>query len=211
MGRTVVVDLGGVVLRWDPPSLVAEAWPDLAPDRAAATALVGQVFQGAAPGSDWAEYDRGALDPAALVARVSARTRLAPERVQALLDAVPAHLRLLPATGHLLDRLRAAGLRLVYLSNMPAPYADQLDGLPQFRTWFDGGVFSARVGYLKPEPEIFAVAQRQLGLDPAQVLLLDDRPDNVAQALRLGWSGAVFVDAESAAADLTARGWLPPG
>jgi putative hydrolase of the HAD superfamily len=205
----VAVDLGGVLLRWDPPALIAQAWPDLAPDRSAARDLVPQVFQGSLPGGDWAEYDRGTFDPATLIARMSARTGLPPERVQLLLDTIPQHLTLQPATGRLLDRLRAAGLRLVYLSNMPARYADWLDGLPEFRNWFDGGVYSARVGHVKPEPEIFALAERQLALDPAFTLLLDDRPDNVAEAVRHGWSGQVFVDADSAAADLVALGWLP--
>lgn len=208
MTRTVVVDLGGVLVRWDPPALIAQAWPDLAPDRSAALDLVPQVFQGSLPGGDWAEYDRGALGPAALIARMSARTGLPAERVRALLDTVPQHLTLQPATGRLLDRMLAAGLRLVYLSNMPARYADLLDELPEFRTWFDGGVYSGRVGHVKPEPEIFALAERQLGLRPARTLLLDDRPDNVAEAVRHGWSGQVFVDAEHAAAELTALGWL---
>ena len=208
MNRTVAVDLGGVLLRWDPPELVTQAWPDLAPDRSAALDLVAQVFQDLMPGGDWAEFDRGALDPAALVVRLSARTGLPSARVQALLDAIPAHLAIRPDTVRLLELLQENGLRLVYLSNMPLPYADWLDRREDFRSWFDGGVFSARVGHVKPEPEIFAVAERQLGLEPASTLLLDDRAVNVAQAVRHGWSGAVFVDADSAAADLTARGWL---
>lgn len=209
MTRTVVVDLGGVLLRWDPPTLISTAWPDLAPDRESALGLVAQVFQTPAPGSDWADFDRGLLAPAALVARMSARTGLPSARVEALLGAVPAHLAVRPATGQLLDRLRTAGLRLVYLSNMPAPYADRLDDLPEFRTWFDGGVYSGRVGHAKPEPEIYALAERRLDLDPARTLLLDDREENVAMAVRRGWSGQVFVDAAAAAEDLTALGWLP--
>jgi putative hydrolase of the HAD superfamily len=169
---------------------------------------VDQVFQGSLPGGDWAEYDRGALDPVTLVARISARTGLPERRVHDLLDAVPAHLSVQPATARLLDRVRATGLRMVYLSNMPARYADWLDGQPQFRAWFEDGVFSARVGYVKPEPEIFALAQVRLGLDPAHTLMLDDRADNVAEALRHGWSGLVFADAADAAVRLTALGWL---
>jgi putative hydrolase of the HAD superfamily len=209
MPRTVVIDLGGVLLRWDPPALISSAWPDLAPDRFAADALVRQVFQGSAPGGDWADFDRGLLGPSALVARMSARTGLPATRVQALLDAIPAHLAVQPATGRLLDRMRGAGLRLVYLSNMPAPFADRLDLLPDFRGWFDDGVFSARVGHVKPEPEIFALAEQRLGLDPGRTLLLDDRPENVAAAVDRGWAGQAFVAAEDAEVALTALGWLP--
>lgn len=209
MSRTVVVDLGGVLLRWDPPTLVGQAWPDLATDRCTAVELAAQVFQTCVPGGDWSEFDRGAIDPATLIARLSARIGLPTARVQALLDVVPAHLCFLPATVGLLNRLRRNGLRLVFLSNMPLPYADWLDGLEQFRSCFDAGVFSGRVGLVKPEPEIYSLAEQRLDLDPASTLLLDDRPDNIAQALRHGWSGAVFTDADRAVGDLIACGWLP--
>jgi len=208
MTRTVVVDLGGVLLRWDPATLIAGTWPDLAAGPQAVAELIAGVFQGGRPGADWLEYDRGALEPAALVERIRVRTGLPAGRLHELLDAIPGHLAVQPATAALLDRLQAEGVRLVYLSNMPARYADWLEGLPQFRRWFDGGVFSARVGHLKPEPQIYALAERRLGLVPERTLMLDDRADNVAAALRRGWSAAVFVDAASAAADLTARGWL---
>jgi putative hydrolase of the HAD superfamily len=208
MSRTVVVDLGGVLLRWDPPALLGQVWPDLVPDRSTAVALASQVFQTFVPGGDWSEFDRGTIDPATLAARMSARVGLPAARVRTLLDVIPAHLCFLPDTVSLLNRLRRNGLRLVYLSNMPLPYADWLDGLEQFRSCFDDGVFSARVGLVKPEPEIFGLAEQRLGLDPASTMLLDDRPDNVAQALRHGWSGSVFTDSETAAADLTSRGWL---
>ena len=209
MSRTVVVDLGGVLLRWDPPALLAEVWPELVPDRSTALTLAARLFlDAAAGGGEWADFDRGVLGPDLLVARLSARLGLPPGRLRDLLDAVPGHLSVQPDTAHLLDRLQADGVRLVYLSNMPAPYADQLEVSPQFRSWFDGGVFSARVGHLKPEPRMYVEARRRLGLDPARTLLLDDRADNVAEAVRHGWSGAVFMDAGTAAAELAAGGWL---
>lgn len=209
MSRTVAVDLGGVLLRWDPPTLLAEVWPDLAPDRTAALALVARLFHDAAAGGgEWAEFDRGVLGPDRLATRLSVRLGLPPGRVHDLLDAIPGHLTVQPETGRLLDLLQASGVRLVYLSNMPAPFADQLEALPQFRSWFDGGVFSSRVGCLKPEPRMYREAQRRLKLAPDRTLLLDDRSDNVAEAVRHGWSGTVFVDAGTAAERLACTGWL---
>lgn len=207
--RTVVFDLGGVMLRWQPEELAHQALPDHAPDPATAATLAARLFQDFTPGGDWAEFDRGVLDLATLVDRMSARTGLATSAVHALLDAVPSHLQPQRPSVALLERLRAAGHRLVYLSNMPAPYADRLDGDPGFRGWFEAGVFSSRVGCVKPEPRIFEVAQRRLGLDPSRTLLVDDRPANLAQARRHGWSGVHFRDAEQCAGELADLGWLP--
>jgi putative hydrolase of the HAD superfamily len=206
--RTLVVDLGGVVLRWEPVALVADALPDLARQAGGADPLAARLFQDFVPGSDWAEYDRGALDEAALAARMSARTGVPLARVQALLDAVPAHLTFLAPTVRLLERLRDNGSRLVYLSNMPLRYAAWLDTQERFAGWFSDGVFSARVGHVKPEPEIFTVAQQRLSLDPAGTLLIDDRAVNLDQAARHGWSTLLFTGADDAAHRLADLGWL---
>ncbi len=207
-GRTLVMDLGGVVLRWEPSALVAQALPDLAAEAGGIEPLAARLFQDFAPDGDWAQFDRGTVDAAGLAARMSQRTGLPLSRLRALVDAVPAQLTLLPGARQLLHRLRAAGLRVVYLSNMPLAYADGLEARAEFRTWFDGGVFSSRVGHVKPEPEIFAIAGERLGLDPARTLMVDDRAENLVEARRHGWSTVLFVDPERAVTELVALGWL---
>lgn len=206
--RTLVCDLGGVLVHWDPGLLLQQAVPGLT--ESALAALAAAVFQGFAPDSDWAQFDRGTVDGPELATRIAARTGLDPGTVAAVVDAIADHLHLIPATARLLERVRAAGHRLVYLSNMPTPYADMLERDPRFRGLFDGGVFSCRVGHVKPEPEIFAAAGRLLALDPAHTVLMDDRPDNLDQARRWGWGTLHFIDPQDAGLRLLAGGWLPP-
>ncbi|HET9655805.1 MAG TPA: HAD family phosphatase [Kineosporiaceae bacterium] len=206
--RTLVVDLGGVVLRWDPVALVAQALPELAAAHGGAPALAGLLFQDFAADGDWSQFDRGVIGEPELAARMSARTGISLTAAHALLDAVPGHLAFLEPTGLLLDRLHGNGLRLVYLSNMPLRYAAWLETQDRFRGWFVDGVFSARVGHVKPEPEIFDLAQQRLGLDPAATLLIDDRAVNLGQAARHGWSTLLFTGAPQATARLAEMGWL---
>jgi putative hydrolase of the HAD superfamily len=225
---TVVCDLGGVVLRWDPLALVREALalaapeslppesmppgflpPGFLPGAATAEALAPLLFQDFTPDSDWSAFDRGVLDLDALVVRITDRTRLGPDLVRAVLDAIPAHLQFVPGTVALLGRLREAGHRVVYLSNMPTPFADRLDADPRFGSWFDGGVFSCRVRSVKPEPRIYQVAEQRLRLDDRhRVLMIDDRPVNLVQARARGWSGLTFRDPDDCAAQLRAAAWL---
>jgi putative hydrolase of the HAD superfamily len=171
--------------------------------------LADRLFEGFGPDSDWSQFDRGTLDASGLVTRMAARTGLSTADVQALVDAVPAHLAVRPDTVDLIQRLRAGGQRCVYLSNMPAPVADTLESAGDLTTWFDGGVFSCRIGRVKPEPEIFATAQRLLGLEPSRTTLVDDRAENVETARRVGWRAVLFTGADEVEEALAAERTQP--
>jgi putative hydrolase of the HAD superfamily len=198
----VIFDLGGVLLRWQPVELLQQVLPGCAPDAAVATALAARLFQSFEPGSDWAEFDRGALGVPALVQRLSMRLSIPADAVQRLVDAVPAHLVLLPDTVTLLRRLQAAGERLLYLSNMPAPFIGPVRARLQAIDLFEDGVFSADVGLVKPEPAIFGLASQRFGLAPEACRFLDDNAVNVAAARSLGWPAWQFHDAAQAGAAL---------
>ncbi len=203
----VVFDFGGVLFRWQPAQLLRELLPLRAPDDATAAQLMAQIFQ--SYGGDWAEFDRGALEPPALLERIAARTGLAVAEVQRVVDAVPHALQPLPETVALLERLHAAGHTLFYLSNMPRPYADFLLATHGFLGRFQDGVFSGRVGHNKPEREIFEIASARFGRMPGELLFIDDHAPNVAAAQALGWQGFVFEGAGPAAAEFSRRGLLP--
>ncbi len=73
-------------------------------------------------------------------------------------------------------------------------------------TYFSGVVESARVGVRKPDPQIFTLAIRQLGLAPAEVAVIGDSYKNDIQpANRLGcvsvWLKNVGWDNDDAAAN----------
>lgn len=206
--RTVVFDLGGVLLRWQPDLLIRHVLSGRNGQGPPAEVVLAKIFEDFSMTSDWAQFDRGRYDIEGLVERVSCRAELEPELVRGILDAVPAHMRMNPDTVALLRQVRAVGHRIVYLSNMPTPFADLLEQDPDFGALFDGGVFSCRVGAIKPEPEIFRIARQRLDLDPSSIVLIDDRRDNLAQAEALGWPGLQFVDAHQCAADLSRLGWL---
>jgi HAD superfamily hydrolase (TIGR01509 family) len=51
---------------------------------------------------------------------------------------------------------------------------------------FDAVVISGEVGMRKPEPEIFRYACERLDLAPAECVMVDDLPHNVAGAVAVG-------------------------
>lgn len=204
-------DLGGVFLEWSPPEVVRRWFPERAPDDASAREFAHLLFEDFVLGSPWSEFDRGTMPEAELVQRLAARGGVPAERVASMVAGIPASLHRKPATLALSRRLRAAGHRVVFLSNMPATFADDLDADADFTSAFDEGLYSARMGLVKPEPAIFDEAARRFGLpaDGQRVVYLDDRPVNLVEPARLGWTCLEFVDAARAEKDLVALGLLP--
>jgi putative hydrolase of the HAD superfamily len=153
-------------------------------------------------------YDAGSLQPDAYWNKVAARP-LPPDKISALIEidsrswSHPS-----PRIPQWARDLRAAGLRTAILSNMPVTVRDYIlrcDWLPEF----DALTFSCQVGVCKPEPEIYQDCLVQLGVQPSEVLFLDDREPNVRAAEALGLHAIVFRDASSAAQEMERRFSIP--
>ena len=52
---------------------------------------------------------------------------------------------------------------------------------------FDGYIFSFEHGAMKPDAQLYEVVERQSGRRAAELLYLDDRPENVAAGAARGW------------------------
>ncbi len=124
------------------------------------------------------------------------------------IEAIPDHLQTKTDTAALLPRLQVQGHRLVYLSNMPAPYSQILLEQRAFFSYFEDGIFSGHVGQIKPEHPIFALAETQFDLTPSQTVLIDDNAHNIATAQARGWQTIRFLDAAQCERELQASGWL---
>lgn len=192
----VIFDFGGVVFRWRPAVLLAQCLPAHTGTPDALERMVSGFFQNY--GGDWGEFDRGTLEPQELAARIARRLGLSVEEAVAVIDAVPAELQAMEPSVALMRRIKDAGHRLFYLSNMPLPYAAHLESSHSFFDWFDGGVFSSRVHLIKPDPAIFRHALEVFGSTPQEAVFLDDHRVNVETARGLGIRTVHFADAAQA-------------
>jgi FMN phosphatase YigB (HAD superfamily) len=97
-----------------------------------------------------------------------------------------------PAVGPMLERL-AGNCRLAVISNWPlAPSIDRFLEASGWRRHLAAVVVSQRVGFVKPRPEIFEAAARELGLvsGPAILHVGDDLGADVVGAQAVGWRAA---------------------
>jgi putative hydrolase of the HAD superfamily len=203
----VVFDFGGVLFDWRPHEFLTRLLPELTPTPQAARALAAAFFEGY--GGDWAAFDRGTVEPEALAHRIARRTGLAVQDARKVIHGVPRELLPVAGTVALLRRLHAAGHALYFLSNMPEMYARHLEASHDFLSLFRGGVFSARVKLIKPEPEIFAHALAVFGIDAEQTLFIDDMAYNAEAARAAGWQAVHFQNPAQCERELVRHGLLP--
>jgi len=199
----VVFDFGGVVFRWQPASFLARVWPhriETLEQGAQAAAVFFQNY-----GGDWGLFDQGLIGADEVVQRISARTGWSSDEVQTVVRAVPDELMPISGTVALIHDLKAAGHTLHFLSNMPEPYADHLSSAYPLGEWFESGLFSGRIKQIKPNAEIFAMAEQHFGARPEELLFIDDHPANVDAALARDWQSFLFTDPASARHELVSR------
>jgi putative hydrolase of the HAD superfamily len=67
---------------------------------------------------------------------------------------------------------------------------------------FDAVVISAEVGLHKPQPEIYLLASKRLGVEPERCMFIDDLRENCAGAQAVGMTAILHRDAAATVARL---------
>jgi putative hydrolase of the HAD superfamily len=91
--------------------------------------------------------------------------------------------------------------QLALLSNAPEPLARAIDHCFWSRH-FDHRYYSCRLAAAKPDPQAFQIVLHDLGVQPGEVLFIDDRADNTLTARDLGMHTITFASASALDRDL---------
>jgi putative hydrolase of the HAD superfamily len=97
-----------------------------------------------------------------------------------------------PGTVQLLAELHAGGTRVALLSNAGFDFSDPFRHSPM-AAYFEAMFVSAELGLIKPDPEIYRVTARELGIALEQMVFIDNKKINVDAATALGVTGHVFT------------------
>ena len=197
---TVIFDLGGVLIRWDPRLLYAKLF-----DRATEM----ESFLSDVCTTDWNEKQdagRSFADGAAeLIARHPDKEHLIrafgdrfDEMIPGALDDVVTILR----------DLKERGVPLFALTNWSSEtFPSQRQRFP-FLALFDGIVVSGDEGLIKPDERLFRRLLSRYGIDTAAAVFVDDDPGNARAATQLGIHGIHFRGAAALRDELRALGLL---
>lgn len=135
--------------------------------------------------SFWVDYDRGtrSMDD---VARCLAEYRESDfETARNNMAQAILYQEEIPATKALIADLKAAGYRLIVLSNMSKEYIEYLREKPVY-SYFEGEIISCETATVKPESEIYSTLLQRYELEASQTLFIDDRRENVDAAAEQG-------------------------
>ena len=200
---TVVFDLGGVLVEWDPKLLYRSL---LGSDEEVEAFLEEVDFAG------WNHrQDAGERTWAEAVSELAAQhphhEHLAaayPERFPETL-AGPIH-----GTVDVLDELHAAGVRLLALTNWSAELFPHARERFPFLDRFEAIVVSGEERLAKPDPALYRVLLERHGVDAGRAVFVDDREVNVEVARSEGMVGLLFTDPGTLRAELVRLGLLEP-
>lgn len=197
---TVIFDLGGVLLDWNPRHLYRQLFADEA---------AMEEFLAAVCTSEWNRLQDAGRACAEGCALLKAEH---PDKAE-LIDAYYArHLDMIagPIQGSvaILAELRQRGTPLYFLSNYAAETYPLALEKYDFLSWFKGGIVSAHIGTLKPEPEIYQLLLDRFAIDPACAVFIDDIAANAEAARPFGIHPIHFTGVEALRAELVGLGLL---
>jgi 2-haloacid dehalogenase len=198
---TVIFDLGGVLLDWNPRHLYHQLF---AGDEAAMEDFLATVCNSA-----WNRHQ----DAGRLVAEGCALLKAEHPDKAHLIDAYYArHLDMIAGpidgTVEILAELRERGTKLYFLSNYSAETYPLALGKFEFLSWFAGGVVSGEHGVIKPDPAIYRLLIERCAIDPHRAVFIDDVAANAEAARAFGIRGIHFTSPDILKVELTQLGLL---
>ena len=185
MYKNIIFDFGGVVVQFNPKDFLMDHFMNKRAEE-----IVYELTFGS---QEWQDLDRGTItreEGNAAMLENAARVNRVFE-VQTVIDEWPTILRTKESTVHTMQKLKAAGYRLYYLTNIPADIMDEL----RQREWFslfDGGVASCEVHLCKPEPAIYTTLMQTCNLAYDESIFIDDNKVNAQAAYNLGITGILY-------------------
>ena len=174
----IVFDVGNVLVHFDPRVI------------AAGFGFSEALYRGVFESGLWLWMDSGLMTVGQLADLMCAAAHTDSRedylKVADLLENFVEHER--PLTGSLLlPELGQAGKKLYYLTNYSTPQFERTMARFPFFRYFDGGVISGREHIMKPMPRIYELLCERYGFRPQDALFIDDNPDNIAAARKLGF------------------------
>lgn len=199
MIKNIVLDVGRVLVAWQPKELMKElGFSDETIDILAEALFTSGI---------WNETDRGVLSDEAFLDLAVSK---APEYKQEILlfwNNIERAIWQFPYVREWIGAMKKAGFRVYILSNYGSwTYEKTRENALNFLKYVDGAIFSYEVKQIKPDAEIFHSLFEKYNLQAAESVFLDDLAANIEGAKAVGMHGIVFTGLEEALAELEKLG-----
>lgn len=197
MQRNIIFDFGNVLVQWHPELVYGQYFGD----EARAWWFLRHVAD-----LDWRQRIDAGESQDACVAELQARYPDYREAIALYRDRWREMLTdEVPGMRQLIGDLKSQGYELYGLTNW------SMETFPEAREHFtilqliDRYVVSGQERLVKPDERLFRVLLDRYGLKAEECTFVDDNPDNVAAACRMGMEGIVFTGADDLRIKLNIR------
>jgi len=194
--RAVLFDLGGVVLGSPLHAIAAYEREHGIP-----LGFVNRVVVASGPQGAWSRLERGELAMETFHPAFEAECASAGQAidVRSLMELVHQASEPRPIMLDAIRRIRAQGLSTGAITNN---WVSESEGARELRPNFDSFVESCVTGVRKPDPRIYRIACKGLGIDPSEAVFLDDIGANLKPARALGMTTIKVEDPGDALREL---------
>jgi len=200
MKKTIVFDLGGVLIDWNRRHLYEKIFSD--PDEM-------DYFLREVCSLEWnsqMDVDKSFLDA---IDELVPKYPQYEEQIRAYFPRWEEMIGgVFQGTVNILRELKGGGYSLAALSNWSSETFPLVKDQYEFLSWFSPLVISGQIGYKKPDPEPFQILLHELNLDAGDCVFIDDMEDNIQEARRQGFDVIKFSSPEQLRADLVDLGLL---
>lgn len=196
--NTVVFDIGNVLTDF--------AWKEFLEAKGYDEAMIQRIANASVRSNDWIEYDKGNLTNDGIVEKFAENDPEIGDIIKETFSNIDGIILKREKTIPWIRALKAAGYKVLYLSNFSKQAlegnADALDFIDET----DGGILSYRDHVVKPDPAIYKLLEERYSLVPEKTVFIDDVEENIQTALSLGWNGIIYESYEQAAGELKKLG-----
>ncbi len=195
---TVVFDIGNVLTDF--------AWNGFLKAKGYDDDMIKRIARATVESDDWVEYDKGNLTNDEIVERFVENDPEIGDDLKNAFQNIDGIILKREKTIPWIRALKAAGYKVLYLSNFSK---QALEGCPDAMAFLeetDGGILSYRDHVVKPDPAIYHLLEERYDLTPAKTVFIDDTPVNIEAARNLGWKGIIYKDYKQTVEELSEMG-----
>ena len=195
MIKNIILDVGKVLVEWDPQGAFEKIGLDEQTAKAVADATINT--------SIWIETDRGVWSDEQILSALCENAPEYKEEVKKFWDHIDLAIEQFPYTKEWISGMKKEGLHVYILSNYgKKTFELTKDTALDFLPLTDGAIFSYTVKQIKPDLEIYETLLNQYKLKPEECVFIDDRMENIEGAKKAGIHGICFKTIEQVKEDL---------
>ena len=196
MIKNVVFDIGNVLIAFSWREVMLEVGIKYEDTERIADATVRSKY--------WSELDRGIMTDEQIVEGFISGAPEFADEIKRFFAHVTESMPPFDYSKEWLHSVKERGYNVYILSNFSNYNFNTCKPTYTFLEEADGMIISYQHKTIKPERRIYEILLETYSLDPRECVFIDDREDNIAAAVELGFNGIVFKSYEDASAKLDA-------